>query len=98
MWLKMGASADPAARATMPKVGKVKRLSATDVEVEKGYSLAAARAEAERCLQCECPSLGDCELQTLGVEYGITDNDLVARAPGCARSSPSTSTRSSAAT
>ncbi len=57
VWLKMGASAEPAARATMPKVGKAKRLSATDIEVEKGYSLAAAHAEAERCLQCECPSL-----------------------------------------
>jgi len=79
VWLKMGASAELAARATMPKVGKVKRLSATDVEVEKGYSLAAARAEATRCLQCECPSLGACELQRLGVEYDVTDNDLVVK-------------------
>jgi formate dehydrogenase major subunit len=79
VWLKMGASAEPAARATMPQVSKVKRLSATDVEVEKGYSLAAARAEAMRCLQCECPSLGACDLQTLGVDYGITDNDLVVK-------------------
>jgi pyruvate/2-oxoacid:ferredoxin oxidoreductase beta subunit/NADPH-dependent glutamate synthase beta subunit-like oxidoreductase/ferredoxin len=79
VWLKMGASAVPAARATMPKVGKTKRLSTLDVEVEKGYSLAAARAEAERCLQCVCPSLGECELQRLGVEYGITENDLVTK-------------------
>ena len=47
VWLKMGASAEAAARATMPKVGKQKRLSALDLEVEKGYSLAAARAEAD---------------------------------------------------
>ena len=79
VWLKMGASAAPAARTTMPKVGKLKRLSSTDVEVEKGYSLAAARAEAERCLQCECPSLGACELQRLGVEYEVTGNDLVVK-------------------
>ena len=79
VWLEMGATADPAARATMPKVGRQKRLSATDLEVEKGYSLAAARAEAMRCLQCVCPSLGDCELQRLGVEYGVTDNDLVVK-------------------
>ena len=26
-----------------------------------------------------CPSLGTCDLQTLGVEYGITDNDLVVK-------------------
>ena len=67
VWLKMGIAAEPAPRATMPKVGKAKRLSATDVEVEKGYSLAAARAEAMRCLQCECPSNGACDLQKLGV-------------------------------
>ena len=79
VWLKMGASAESAARATMPKVGKQKRLTATDLEVEKGYSLAAARAEATRCLQCECPSNGACDLQTLGVEYDITDNELVVK-------------------
>ena len=79
VWLKMGATADPGARATMPRVGRLKRLSATDIEVEKGYSLAAARAEAMRCLQCECPSLGRCELQRLGVEHGITGNDLVVK-------------------
>ncbi len=77
VWLKMGASAEPAARATMPKAGKAKRLSSVEVEVEKGFSLAAARAEAERCLQCVCPSLGECELQRLGTEYEITANDLV---------------------
>ena len=79
VWLKMGASAESAPRATMPKVGKQKRLTATDLEVEKGYSLAAARAEASRCLQCECPSNGACDLQTLGVEYDITDNELVVK-------------------
>src|SRR5690606_1393091 len=79
VWLSMGASAEPAARATMPKVGKAKRLTDGDAEVEKGYSLAAARAEAMRCLQCECPSLGTCDLQKLGVEYGITENELVVK-------------------
>jgi NADPH-dependent glutamate synthase beta subunit-like oxidoreductase len=77
VWLKMGIGAEPQARAAMPKVSKLKRLSGLDVEVEKGYTLAAAQAEAKRCLQCECPSLGDCDLQRLGVEYGITTNDLV---------------------
>ncbi len=79
VWLQMGVSAASAARATMPKVGKVKRLSATTVEVEKGFGMAAAQAEAERCLQCVCPSLGDCELQRLGVEHGITHNELVTK-------------------
>jgi NADH dehydrogenase/NADH:ubiquinone oxidoreductase subunit G len=30
-----------------------------------------------RCLQCVCPSNGACDLQKLGVEYGVTSNDLV---------------------
>jgi pyruvate/2-oxoacid:ferredoxin oxidoreductase beta subunit/NADPH-dependent glutamate synthase beta subunit-like oxidoreductase len=77
VWLKMGAGAEPQTRAAMPQVSKAKRLASLDVEVEKGYSLAAAQEEARRCLQCECPSLGDCDLQRLGVEYGITTNDLV---------------------
>lgn len=79
VWLDMGVAADPASRATMPKVGRIKRLSGTDIEVEKGYSLAAARAEAMRCLQCECPSNGACDLQALGVQYEITDNELVTK-------------------
>jgi pyruvate/2-oxoacid:ferredoxin oxidoreductase beta subunit/NADPH-dependent glutamate synthase beta subunit-like oxidoreductase/NAD-dependent dihydropyrimidine dehydrogenase PreA subunit/ferredoxin len=79
VWLQMGASATPAARAAMPTVGKVKRLSGLDIEVEKGLGMAAAQAEAERCLQCVCPSLGDCELQRLGVEYGVTSNELVSK-------------------
>ena len=76
VWLKMGIAADEAKRATMPRIGKARRTGTFD-EVEKGYSLAAARAEAARCLQCVCPSLGDCELQRLGVEHEITTNDLV---------------------
>jgi pyruvate ferredoxin oxidoreductase beta subunit len=77
VWLKMGAGAEPEARAVMPKVPKAKRLAALDLEVEKGFSPATAQAEAKRCLQCECPSLGNCDLQRLGVEYGITSNELV---------------------
>ncbi len=76
----MGAGAEPQARAAMPKASRSKRLSGLDVEVEKGYSLAAAQAEAKRCLQCACPSLGECDLQRLGVEYGVTTNGLVKRA------------------
>lgn len=79
VWLKMGAAAEPAARATMPKVSKVKRIASLEVEVEKGLSPSAAQAEAQRCLQCVCPSLGDCDLQRLGVEYDITSNELVTK-------------------
>ena len=76
VWLKMGSAAEPAKRATMPKLAKEKRATEF-VEVEKGLSVAAAKAEAARCLQCVCPSLGQCDLQKLGVEYAITANDLV---------------------
>jgi formate dehydrogenase major subunit len=77
VWLQMGASAESAPRARMPQAAKAKRLATVDVEVERGLSLRAAQAEAERCLQCVCPSLGTCDLQRLGVEHGITANELV---------------------
>jgi pyruvate ferredoxin oxidoreductase beta subunit len=63
VWLKMGVSAEPAARAV----------------AEDGLALEAAVNEAKRCLQCVCPSNGKCELQRLGVEYGVTDNELVTK-------------------
>ncbi len=77
VWLAMGAGAEPKARAAMPRLSKAKRLSGPNMEVEQGYSLAAAEAEAKRCLRCTCPSLGECDLQRLGVEYGVTSNALV---------------------
>ncbi len=79
VWLSMGINAETATRPTMPKVGKARRLTEGELEVEKGYSLAAARAEAMRCLQCECPSLGSCDLQRLAVEHNIVENDLVVK-------------------
>ncbi len=77
VWLKMGATAEPAARASMPVAAKASRLAGVDIEVETGLSLATAQEEAKRCLQCVCPSLGTCELQKLGVQYGLTTNELV---------------------
>ena len=64
VWLHMGASAEPAARATT-------------LDTDKDVDLDTAQAEAKRCLQCTCPSLGTCDLQRLGVEYGVTANELV---------------------
>ena len=99
VWLKMGASADPAARATMPKVGKVKRLSATDVEVEKGYSLAAAQSRGDALPAVRVPQPG--RLRPAEARRGLRHHRQRARRQGLAgapRSRPSTSTRSSAAT
>jgi len=56
-----------------------KRLTGLDLEVEQGLSLASAQEEAKRCLQCVCPALGECDLQRLGVEFGITANQLVTK-------------------
>jgi pyruvate ferredoxin oxidoreductase beta subunit len=78
VWLKMGVAAEPAARQAMPKAVLKARLAQPALEVETGLTLDEAQAEAKRCLQCVCPSSGDCELQRLGVEYGITHNELVA--------------------
>ncbi len=76
VWLKMGSAAAATPRVKMPAAPVAKRTAGFD-EVEKGFSAAQAKAEAARCLQCVCPSNGDCELQRLGVEYDVTDNDLV---------------------
>jgi pyruvate ferredoxin oxidoreductase beta subunit len=77
VWLHMGAKADPAPRVAMPQVEGAERLAGTTREVEQGYDMAKAQEEAKRCLQCVCPSLGTCDLQRLGVEYGITTNELI---------------------
>lgn len=77
VWLHMGANAERAPRASGRKIPKNKRLAGIHVEVDRGLGLAAAQAEARRCLQCVCPSLGRCDLQRLGVQYGITENELV---------------------
>jgi pyruvate/2-oxoacid:ferredoxin oxidoreductase beta subunit/NADPH-dependent glutamate synthase beta subunit-like oxidoreductase/ferredoxin len=79
VWLKMGVSVEPASRVAERHAPKSRRLSSLDIEVNQGLSLASARAEAARCLQCVCPSLGECDLQRLGVEYGITENKLVTK-------------------
>jgi formate dehydrogenase major subunit len=76
VWLKMGIAAEAEPRTHMPAVAASKRVESF-AEVEKGFKRKAAQAEAARCLQCTCPSLGDCDLQTLGVEYDITENELV---------------------
>ena len=76
VWLKMGIAADKARRTAMPKVPAAKRTASFE-EVEKGLRKKAAQAEAARCLRCTCDANGECDLQKLGVDYGITENELV---------------------
>jgi len=76
VWLKMGIAAERAKRTAMPTQPAAKR-TASFTEVEKGLGKKAAQAEAARCLQCTCEANGQCDLQSLGVQYDITENDLV---------------------
>jgi formate dehydrogenase major subunit len=58
-------------RNPMPVIDDARRVSTFD-EVESGYSEAAARAEAERCLQCGCGAAEDCALRDYSTEYGAS--------------------------
>jgi len=70
---------------------------ATEVRGREGLQPGAARAEAERCLQCEAPASATASCRAR-VDYGITDNDLVVKG-GCVREvAARTSIRSSGAT
>ena len=44
----------------------------TYIEYEIPYTAAEVMAESTRCLQCTCEALGNCDLRTLGIEYGTT--------------------------
>jgi pyruvate ferredoxin oxidoreductase beta subunit len=89
VWLTMGIAAERAPRARRRALPAARRLDSFD-EVDQGLAPAAARAEAARCLQCACDANGSCELQRLGIEYDITENELVvndarATVPGVVR-------------
>jgi len=60
-------------RHSMPVISDERRVSTFD-EVESGLSEAAARAEAERCLQCGCAAAEDCALRDYATEYGASQN------------------------
>lgn len=42
--------------------------------IEMGYLREQATREASRCLQCACPSAGQCDLQRYSIEHGLADN------------------------
>jgi len=79
VWLKMGIGAEPKPRIAVSAVPVATRLASPTVETEETLPLSQAQEEAERCLQCTCPSVGNCELQKLAVEYDITSNELVTK-------------------
>jgi len=62
-----------AARAVSPVLAPEERVKSF-AAVEVGLDEAAVRREAQRCLQCTCAAHGECDLQRLGLAYGLTAN------------------------
>lgn len=60
--------AEPAERVTMAELPPSER-TASFSEVVTGYSVAQAREEALRCLQCRCNAVNDCRLRDLASRY-----------------------------
>jgi formate dehydrogenase major subunit len=48
-------------------------------EIELGFEEEAARAEAERCLQCTCHAVADCDLRRLSIRYGAGTTEFQGR-------------------
>jgi formate dehydrogenase major subunit len=59
------------ARAAMPMVPVERRLAGFG-QVDLGYTEAAARAEAARCLRCGCKARFVCDLRQVATNLGVT--------------------------
>ncbi len=57
------------AKVKMPEIADEIRVSTFD-EIETGFSVEAARKEAERCLKCGCDAASDCKLREYSTRYG----------------------------
>lgn len=57
------------AKVKMPEIADDIRVSTFD-EIETGFSVEAARKEAERCLKCGCDAADDCKLREYATRYG----------------------------
>ena len=60
-------------KIVMPLIGDKERCT-TFAEIETGFSVEAARKEAERCLKCGCDAAGDCKLRDYATRYGADQN------------------------
>jgi formate dehydrogenase major subunit len=60
-------------RVEMPMIADDKRIT-TFAEIETGYSIEKARAEAARCLKCGCDAADDCKLRDYATRYGADQN------------------------
>ncbi len=62
-------------RLAMPEIPPMERRDSFD-EVELGFDVDKAIAEAARCLECGCQVNTDCGLRDYATEYRISDDDL----------------------
>ncbi|MDR2802678.1 MAG: FAD-dependent oxidoreductase, partial [Treponema sp.] len=60
-------------RIKMPVIADGERKT-TEKEVETGFNPAAAKKEAERCLECGCDAIKDCKLREYATKYGADQN------------------------
>ncbi|MBY5979687.1 formate dehydrogenase subunit alpha [Ferrimonas balearica] len=68
------------ARLKMPELLGERRTGSFD-EVELGFGVDEAIAEAARCLACGCQKSQSCDLRDYATEYHIRDEDLLKPAP-----------------
>ena len=61
---------EPEERQKTPTL-KVREREGNFVEIDKGFSEMAARAESNRCLKCICEGVETCELRRYSIEAGL---------------------------
>jgi len=67
------AGVEKVARQETPELA-LSRRTCTFEEVDKCFSEEMAVAEANRCLECDCAAVDDCQLREYGIEYGAEPN------------------------
>jgi formate dehydrogenase major subunit len=63
-------SQEKTARRVMPMLPVEERLRGF-AEVEQGYTAEDVKKEVQRCLECGCVALFDCDLRRYATEYGV---------------------------
>jgi formate dehydrogenase major subunit len=63
-------SQDKSSRRMMPMLPVEERIKTFD-EVEQGYTAEDVKKEVQRCLECGCTALFDCDLRRYATEYGV---------------------------
>jgi formate dehydrogenase major subunit len=72
-------SQQPSPRRVMPMLPVEERVRSF-AEVEQGYTAEDVKKEVQRCLECGCVSLFDCDLRRYATEYGVELNRYLGEA------------------